>query len=130
MKRSFYAAVFFVLLITEIIIGAFATGFIRNNLGDVLVVCVIYFFICIFTDKCHYTLPLMIFIFACCVELLQYIDICGLLSIPKDSLLAVIIGTNGNIPDIFAYLAGMAIIYVYLRIENVYNKRRCNYEHQ
>ena len=42
MKRSFYAAVFFVLLITEIIIGAFATGFIRNNLGDVLVVCVLF----------------------------------------------------------------------------------------
>ena len=55
---------------------------------------------------------MILFIFDCFVEFLQYLDICGILGINKKSLLAVIIGTNGTWNDIPCYLAGMLLIYI------------------
>lgn len=116
-KRIIYISAFAVLLIAEILIGLFAEGVLRNSGGDVLVVIAIYFFIRIFTDRFPRTLPLMVFAFACFVELLQGADICGILGIDKYSLLAVIIGTNGNFFDVCCYFCGMLMIYTYMHFE-------------
>lgn len=116
-KKIIYISAFAVLLTAEILIGLLAEEVLRNSGGDVLVVIVIYFLIRIFTDRFSRTLPLMVFAFACFVELLQSMDICGLLGIDKHSLLAVIIGTNGNFLDICCYFFGMLMIYTYMHFE-------------
>ncbi|MDE6086797.1 MAG: DUF2809 domain-containing protein [Oscillospiraceae bacterium] len=102
---------FCIFLILEIFIGAFASGFLRNYIGDVLVMPSMYFLIRIFTEKFPKFLPGMLFLFACFVEFLQSIDLCGILGIDKHSLLAVLIGTHGEWADILCYLAGTILIY-------------------
>lgn len=121
--RSMAFAVF---LITEVMIGKFADpgGFVRCYLGDVLVMPTMYFFIRIFTDRSEKTLPLMLFGFACIVELLQSADICGRLGIDKGSLLAVVIGTKGDFKDIICYACGTVLIYALAFAERTVTERR------
>lgn len=116
-KKIIYSAAFAALLIAEILIGLLAKGALRNSGGDVLAVIAIYFLIRIFTDKFPKTLPLMIFAFACFVEWLQSMDICGILGIDNRSLLAIIMGTNGNFFDICCYFMGVLMIYTYMHFE-------------
>jgi len=112
MNRKFSFLIFLIFLIIEIIIGLYAHGWIRFYGGDILVMPAMYFFIRIFTDKLKKSLPLILFAFACLVEFLQYLDICGILGIDKKSLLAVIIGTSGTWNDIPCYMTGMLLIYI------------------
>ncbi|MDE5768457.1 MAG: DUF2809 domain-containing protein [Oscillospiraceae bacterium] len=98
-------------LILEILIGALTTGFLRGYIGDVLVMPIMYFLVRIFTEKFPKSLPGILFLFACFVEFLQSIDLCGILGIDKHSLLAVLIGTHGEWADILCYLAGTILIY-------------------
>lgn len=44
MKRTVFAILFMILLATEILIGMYATGWVRSYLGDVLVVILLYAF--------------------------------------------------------------------------------------
>lgn len=124
--RIYRSIAFAVFLITEILIGKFADsgGFVRCYLGDVLVMPVMYFFIGIFTDRPKKTLPLMLFGFACIVELLQSADICGRLGIDKGSLLAAVIGTKGDFKDIICYACGTALIYALAFAERTVTERR------
>ena len=70
-----YLCAFFVVLITEIIIAVFVKdNFIRNNLGDVLVVVLIYCFIKTFIRNEMKLLWLYIFIFAVLIEIGQYFN--------------------------------------------------------
>lgn len=112
MNRKFSALMFILFLITEILIGLYAHGWIRYYGGDILIMPAMYFLVRIFTDKFQKSLPLILFLFACFVEFLQYLDICGILGINKKSLLAVIIGTSGTWNDIPCYMAGTLFIYI------------------
>lgn len=115
MKRKnqiiFYIIAFAAFLGIEILIGKYATGWLRYSFGDVLVIPVLYFFIRIFTEKFEKALPFCLFLFACFVELMQYFDICGILGIPEGSILRVIIGTTGLWSDVWCYAGGMLIVY-------------------
>lgn len=118
MKRKvYYITVFFAFLTAEILIGLFAQGWLRNSFGDVLIMPAMYCFIRIFTKRFRNTLPLILFGFACITEFMQYLDLCGIFGIRKGSLLSVIIGTNGNLADIFCYAAGTVFIYILMNIE-------------
>ncbi|MDE6731182.1 MAG: DUF2809 domain-containing protein, partial [Oscillospiraceae bacterium] len=70
----------------------------------------------IFTAKFPKAMPGMLFLFACFVEFLQSMDLCGMLGIDKHSLLAILIGTHGELADIFCYLAGTVLIYAVIWI--------------
>ncbi len=127
MKIHLYnAGIFLALLITEICIGLYAdpSGFIRCNMGDVLVIPTIYFFIRIFADPFPKLLPAAVFLLGCIAELLQLMDICTILNIPKGSLTAVLLGTNADLKDIFCYFAGMVLIYIYLFLKGEYKNVR------
>ena len=79
MKRLIFGATSVLLLAIEIIIGMFATGWIRNYLGDVLVVILIYTIIRTITpDKPAkwYILPTAVLVFAYAVEFLQLWGFC------------------------------------------------------
>lgn len=116
---------FLIFFITEIIIGKFAdsSGWIRCYAGDILIMPLMYFFIRVFTDLLKKSLPVLLLLFAFLVEFLQNMDICGFLGIDKKSLLAVIIGTKGDLKDIICYIIGTVFVYVILFI-----KRRFDYE--
>lgn len=116
-KRKTAILLFSSCLISEILIGAFASGFIRGYVGDILVMPTMYFLIRIFTEKCQKTMPGILFFFACFVEFLQSMDLCGILGIDKKSLLAVLIGTQGEWADILCYLAGTILIYLFLLLQ-------------
>lgn len=117
-KQKIYPITAFALcLAAEVAIGMFAHGWLRNSFGDILVMPTLYFLIRIFTDKLRRTLPLILFVFACFVELMQGLHICDILGIPQGSILRIIIGTTALWSDILCYAAGMIVIYAIMNIE-------------
>ena len=128
-KRIIYAAAFLILLVTEILIGAFVhDSFVRPYLGDVLVVILLYCLIrIIIPEKCR-LLPLYLFIFAAGVELLQGLQLADKLGITSQ-LLWTIIGTVCDVKDIICYAAGCTLLGLYeLLIIKIEKKRSINNE--
>ena len=126
MKRLFYGGIFAALLLTEILIGKFAdpASFLRCSGGDIIIIPLLYFFVRIFTDKLEKSIPALIFVFGCAVELLQAADLCGILGIDKRSIVGIIIGTTGSWGDIACYFVGTILIYVYqIAEQNILNLR-------
>ncbi|SFD21504.1 DUF2809 domain-containing protein [Ruminococcus albus] len=105
-RKLIYLALFVAVLITEILIGMYAHGFVRAYIGDVLVMPAMYFFVRIFTEKFPRTLPLILFIFACGVEVSQYFELYKVLGFAPGSLPAILIGTGFAWEDLLAYAAG------------------------
>ncbi|MBO4865240.1 MAG: DUF2809 domain-containing protein [Ruminococcus sp.] len=105
-RKLIYSAIFAALLVTEILIGKYAHGFVRAYIGDVLVMPTMYFFVRIFTEKFPRTLPLILFIFACAVEVSQYFELYKVLGFAPGSLPAILIGTGFAWEDILAYAVG------------------------
>lgn len=122
-NRIISLTAFLLILATEIIIGKYAHGWIRYSFGDVLVMPAMYFLIRIFTQRFRKTLPFILFVFACFVELLQHFDICGILGIPEGSILRIIIGTTGLWSDVWCYAAGTVLIYAGILLKSKYDKK-------
>ena len=108
-RKLIYAAVFAALLFTEILIGLYTHGFVRAYIGDVLVMPAMYFLVRIFTERFSRTLPLILFVFACAVEVSQYFELYRILGFAPGSLPAIIIGTGFAWGDLIAYAAGTII---------------------
>jgi hypothetical protein len=108
-KRLCYAIAFFAVLGIEIFIALrVRDNFIRPYIGDVLVVILIYFFARIFFPNGLRLLPLYIFLFACTVEALQYVNIVHVLGIQGNRFLSTVIGTSFSWLDILCYGVGCA----------------------
>lgn len=111
-KRAGYLITFSVLLIIEIIIGKWSTGFIRGYVGDILVIPTLYFLlraILFAKDSIFsvYVLPFICYSLGWMAELLQLIDITGILGIEKGSLIGIILGGSCDLRDVLAYLIGL-----------------------
>jgi len=113
MKRIVFGVVSLVLLGIEIMIGLYASGWIRNYFGDVLVVILIYT-LCrtISPDKpsVWYVFPTAVLVFAFVVEFLQLWGFCDRLGI-TNKLLRIIIGTGFSVADLVSYIAGIIPCY-------------------
>ena len=110
-RRVTYFIVTIVLLIIEVMIALFVhDNIIRPYVGDVLVVVVIYTFIRIFIPNKVKLLPLYIFLFGTCVELMQYINIVKLLGLQDNKFFSVLVGTTFDIKDIICYGVGCLLI--------------------
>ena len=103
---------FVLLLAVEIIIGKFAHGFFRAYVGDVLVIPLIYCFVRIFYVRPCVWLPAAVGGLGILAEILQYFNLCGMLGIPKGSLLGILLGSSADFGDILCYAAGTLLIYV------------------
>ena len=114
MKRMIFAATSILLLAIEIIIGVFATGWVRNYLGDVLVVVFLYTIFRTFSpnmpDKC-FIIPSAVLLFSFAVEYLQLWGFCDRFGI-TNNLLRIIIGTGFSPVDILCYVIGIIPCYV------------------
>ena len=109
-KRLVYLLFFLVLLSIVVCIGVFVRGgFVRDYLGDVLVVGVVYCFVRIFVPKGCRLLPLYVFAFAVVVELLQLTELDRWVG-EKSRLLGIIVGGVFDWKDIVCYAVGCAII--------------------
>ena len=110
-KRLFALCGFVLLLVVEIIIGKYAHGFIRAYIGDVLVIPLIYCFVRIFYVRPAVWLPAAVGGLGILAEMLQYFNLCGLLGIPKGSLLGILLGSSADFADILCYAVGVLLIY-------------------
>jgi hypothetical protein len=92
----------------ELLIGLFAHGWVRDSLGDVLVVMLLYaLWRAVLPEKPAYGLylPVGILLFAFAVELLQLWGFCDKLHI-TNRLLRILIGTGFSVKDLLCYAAG------------------------
>lgn len=112
-----HAAAFLLLLITEILIGSFAHGWLRGYGGDVLVLPLLYCLLRIFTPALPHTLPLCLFGFGCLTELLQWCNLAARLGFSEGSLPAVILGTRADWMDVLCYAGGTLLLYGFLYIQ-------------
>lgn len=101
-----FGAVAAVLFACEVLIAVYAKGFVRNHLGDVLVVILLYCLVRTFFRGFRMLLPVYIFLFAVLVEAAQACRITDMLSISRESVLAVVTGTSFDWGDILCYAAG------------------------
>lgn len=107
--KYFYTTV--LIFVIEVFIGAFVRDtFIRPFVGDVLVVVLIYCFIKSFWRIRSNVAIGFVFVFACIVEALQYLNIIDMLGIRQYKLLVIILGSSFDWHDIIAYAVGSAIV--------------------
>lgn len=110
-NRILFGVTTLTLVIIEVLIALYVhDAFIRPYIGDVLVVVVIYCFIRIFIPDRFALLPLGVFIFAAGVELLQAINIVGLLGVENNPFLRVLIGSTFDVKDIACYGVGCLLL--------------------
>ena len=113
-KRIFFGIASLLLFGTEILIGLFAHGFVRNYIGDVLVVILIYtVFRTVSPERprAPFILPLAILLFAFAVEFLQLWGFCDKLGI-ENRLLRIVIGTGFSVEDLVSYTSGIIPCYI------------------
>ena len=114
MRRAVFGIASVLLLLIEVLIGMYATGWVRNYLGDVLVVILLYtLWRTVKPDltKRWYVLPTAILIFAFGVEFLQLWGFCDRLGI-TNRVLRIIIGTGFSVEDLISYAIGCIPCYV------------------
>ncbi len=109
-----YLLLFILLFFVEVYIALYVhDDIIRPYGGDTLVVILIYFFIRTFFQLPVIKTAVAIFLFACCIEVAQYLNIVDLLHLQNNKIASVVIGTSFAWLDILAYFIGtLAIIFV------------------
>lgn len=113
-RRLLFGISTVLLLGIEIVIGMFAKGWIRNYLGDVLVVILLYTLVRTVTPKLFkrwYVLPSIILVFAFGVEFFQLWGFCDRFGI-TNKLLRIIIGTGFSEVDLLCYAVGCIPCYI------------------
>ena len=105
-KRLIYFTLFLILTAVEVLIALYVHDcFVRPYLGDVLAVIVVYCLIRTILPQKVRLLPLYIFLFALCVELLQLIQLTDILNI-RNQVLLTLLGSVFDWKDILCYGIG------------------------
>jgi Protein of unknown function (DUF2809) len=118
-RKYFYGTI--LLFLIEVFIGVFVhDGFIRPFVGDVLVVILIYCLLKSFWKIRPNIAMTGVFVFACVVEGLQYLNIVDKLGIRQHKLLVIILGSSFDWGDILAYAVGSGLVLWY---ENSWQKK-------
>lgn len=108
-----YGLIFLALLIVEIIIALFIKNpMIRGSVGDILVVILIYCFIQTFFNFDKAKTIVGVGIFAILLEIAQGFNLVEKLGLQDNKFASTIIGTTFDMNDIWAYIAGCALVYM------------------
>ncbi|MCH5204758.1 MAG: DUF2809 domain-containing protein [Oscillospiraceae bacterium] len=94
-----------ILLFAEIMIGIFAKGFVRDYVGDVLVVICLYMLARVFLPQKPQFMSVIVFLAAVAAEFLQLTPLHSFLS-EKSEILAAIAGGTFDYRDLICYLIG------------------------
>ena len=112
--RIAYAVATLLLLAVEVYIALYVRdAFVRPYLGDAIVVVLVYTFVRIFFPRRWRFLPLLVFLFACCVELSQAFHLVEVLGLGGNAFFRTLLGTSFAWADILCYAAGCAVLGVY-----------------
>lgn len=103
--RVFYLISTMVLILLEVLIALYSTGYIRYYFGDILVVSVVYCLVRVIVPKRFKLMPVYILAFSVLVEFFQYIHIVDILNI-TNNILRTIVGTTFSWWDILCYTMG------------------------
>jgi Protein of unknown function (DUF2809) len=108
-----YAILSIGLFVVEIAIALFIQDrLVRPFVGDMLVVILI-FTICRSVIKAnHFRLALCVLIFSFAVEIGQYFNLISILGLQNIELARTIVGTTFDFHDLFAYSAGILLIFI------------------
>lgn len=108
-----YFLYFLGLLIVEILIALFVENpMIRGSVGDVLVVILIYCFIQAFFQINKKKTIIGVGLFALLVEISQAFQLVEKLNLQDSKFFATVLGTTFDLNDIWAYLAGCALVWI------------------
>ena len=109
-KRNKYIIIFICILTIECLIAIFfKKGFIRENIGDILVITCIYTMLrIIFPTRFKY-LDFYVLIFAVLVEILQLLGVTTLMA-NNNKILSIALGGTFDIKDIICYILGYILI--------------------
>ncbi|MGM9624493.1 MAG: DUF2809 domain-containing protein [Eubacteriales bacterium] len=113
-RRAVYGCTALALLVTEVLIALFVHDrFVRPFGGDVLATvllcCLVRMILPEQKNAPARMVPLFVFLFALCVELLQGIGIVSLLGLSEHSFFRILIGTTFSYADICCYAVGCAV---------------------
>ena len=114
-SRLFYGICSAVLLAAEILIGLFATGFVRGDIGDVLIVPLLYAVYRTASPRrpAHNgLLPALLLALAFLTEFMQLIGIADILNV-QDMFLRTVIGTSFSVGDLVCYAVGALPLFAY-----------------
>lgn len=121
-----YFILTFLLLLVEILIAVYVhDNFVRPYIGDLLVVILLYSFVMCFLKVNKWKVAIAVFVFACMVEFLQYLNIVTVLGLAESKLARIIIGTSFAWEDIIAYATGILIVafFEFIAIQRYITKR-------
>ena len=105
--RITYALLFFLLLISEVLIGLYAhDDFVRPYLGDVLITVLLGCLVRTVFPKGIRLLPVYVMLFATLVEIAQYLQIIKLLGLSDNKFIATLAGTSFSWIDLVCYAVG------------------------
>lgn len=107
------------MFVVEILIALYShDSFLRANVGDILVVILIYCFVKSFFDTPVIPTAISVLLFAYLIETLQYFKIVEVLGLQHSKAARIIIGTAFSWLDIIAYTVGVIMILVAERLMN------------
>jgi len=111
--RANYLLITLGLFIIEVLIATTFSHnrFIRSYLGDYLVVILLYYLVKSFYDVSPLVLSILIFVFACGIEIAQYFRLADSLGLRPGSVLSILLGTSFSWIDILMYFAGSLTAY-------------------
>jgi len=117
-KKYFYFTI--ILFLIELCIAVFVNeNFIRPFIGDVLVVILLYCLAKSFWKIPSSILALLVFVFACIIEILQYFNFVNILGLQNYKILAIALGNTFDWKDIIAYAIGAITVVL---LENKTNR--------
>ena len=110
-KRKKFILAAIILLIIEVLIAKYVHDeIVRPYIGDVLVVFVVYAVIRIIIPEKGKLLSLYVFLFAFCIEILQWFHIVEVLHLSDNRFLSVLIGGVFDWKDIICYGIGCLML--------------------
>lgn len=112
-RRWLYALCFAGLFLLEIGIALHVhDDFVRPYVGDMLAVVLVYCLARVFVNHPHRLLPLYVFLFACTIELAQYVGVADRLDL-QNRALRIALGSVADWGDVASYAAGcLALCFV------------------
>ncbi len=109
--HKLYALLTILLFLVEVVIALFIRDrFIRPYVGDVLVVILVYCFVCSFVKIPLWFGAIGVLLFAYTIELLQYFKFVEVIGLQNSHVAKVVLGNSFSWMDIVAYTVGIIIV--------------------
>jgi hypothetical protein len=113
-RRHFVIAV--LIFVVEVLIARFVhDAFVRPFIGDLLVVVLLYALLKSFCAITPAKAAIVVFVFACVIETLQYFHLPALLGLAHHRLAVIVLGATFDVKDLLAYAMGGFIAYRFVK---------------